>query len=75
MIIVLSSSCADVGFGDEALLLLRVSAGGTGTDESILKPGVKEEPQLGQKDACGARGFPQRGQMRICPGCGVDGVA
>ena len=69
-----SSSCIDSGFGDEALLLLGVSADGAGTDESTLKPGVKEEPQLGQKDACVARGFPQRGQMRLGTGCGVDGV-
>ena len=74
MIIVLASSCAEVGFGDEALLSLRVSEAVAGTDEFSLKAGVKEEPQLGQKDACGARGLPQRGQMRVGTDCGVDGV-
>ena len=69
-----SSSCIDIEFGDEALLLLGVSAVGAGTDESTLKAEVKEEPQLGQKDACGARGCPQRGQVRVGTGCGVDGV-
>ena len=70
-----SSSCIDVGFGEDGWLLLRVSVSVVDTDEFVLKAGVEEEPQLGQKDACGARGFPQRGQVRVCTGCGVDGVA